>query len=114
MMHMQIDSIASPGSQQALLEIEEVLRGCTKAGAPNRLSAVRYTLCRRALLDGELRSAVPGFLLQCGSIHKFHEFITLYDPKVETRLAFLEAALSKCHVLAARKSGYDVFSDPDA
>jgi hypothetical protein len=75
------------------------------------VAAVRYTVCREALLGSELRSDVPGFLIQCVSIYKFHDFINLFDPKTDARIAFVEAAFSKCRAQFDSKRVYDVFSD---
>jgi len=59
--------------------MEDLLRAVSSSNSPPRLSAVHYTRCRDALLSGEPRSAVPGFILQCVSIYKFYDFINLYD-----------------------------------
>jgi hypothetical protein len=92
-------------------EMLELLRAVASSSTPHRFSAVRYTHCREALLSSEARSAVPGFLIQCVSIYKFHDFINLYDPKTDARLAFVEAAFAKCRVLLDQKRVYDVFGD---
>jgi len=70
-------------------ELEELLRVVASSGSPPRPSAVTYTQCRDALLASELRSVVPGFVVQCVSIYKFHDFINLYHPDVDARLAFI-------------------------
>jgi hypothetical protein len=100
-------------TSEALEEMQSLLRATCSAGSPNRISAVRYTLCRTMLMDGELRPALPGFLIQCVSIYKFHDFISLYDPKAETRIAFVENAFAASRALLESKRIYDVFSDPD-
>ena len=97
-------------AEDALQEMEELLRGVASS-TPHRLSAVRYTHCREALLRSEFRPAVPGFLIQCVSIYKFHDFINLLDPKAEARIAFVEAALDKCRAMLNSKRVYDVFGD---
>ncbi len=97
----------------ALDEIQELLRAVASANTPHRLAAVRYTHCRATLLAGELRQALPGFLIQCVSIYKFYDFISLYDPKPEARIAFLENAFANCRATLDAKRTYDVFSDPD-
>lgn len=100
-------------SADALQEMQALLLSTCSASTPNRVSAVRYTLCRTILMDGELRPALPGFLVQCVSIFKFHDFISLYDPKAEARIAFVESALASSRALLDSKRIYDVFSDPD-
>ena len=75
-----------------LKEMEQLLRVVASSGSPPRPSAVRYTQCRDALLASDLRSAVPGFVVQCVSIYKFHDFISLYHSDVGARLAFIEGA----------------------
>ncbi len=107
-----------PNMREALQEMQELLVAASSAKSPpHRLSAVRYTLCRAALLEGELRSALPGFLIQCVSIYKFHDFINLYHPKPEARTEFVLDAFEDCRVLAAaapvRRPGFDVFGDND-
>jgi len=91
--------------------MEELLRAVASSSTPHRFSAVRYTHCREALLASPMRAAVPGFLIQCVSIYKFHDFINLFDPKADARIAFVEAALSKCRGVLDSKRVYDVFSD---
>ena len=98
-------------TQEALQEIEELLRAVASAGTPHRLSAVRYTHCRDVLLGSDVRSALPGFLIQCVSIYKFHDFINLYDPKTDARLQFVESAFAKCRELLGSKRSFDVFND---
>ena len=83
------------------------------AASSPRHSAVRYTLCRSALIESELRQALPGFLIQCVSASKFHDFIHLYDPKAEARIAFVDSAFSGGRARLDSKRIYDVFSDPE-
>ena len=94
-----------------LQEMEELLRAVARSSTPHRFSAVRYTHCREALLASEVRSAVPGFLIQCVSLYKFHDFINLLDPKADARIAFVEAALDKCRAMLNSRRVYDVFGD---
>lgn len=100
-------------TSEALDEMQSLLRSTCSASTPNRVSAVRYTLCRTILMNGELRPALPGFLIQCVSIFKFHDFISLYDPKADARIAFVENAFAGSRALLESKRIYDVFSDPD-
>lgn len=98
-------------THEALTEMEELLRAVAAAGTPHRLSAVRYTHCRAVLLESEVRSAVPGFLIQCVSIFKFHDFINLFDPKTEARIQYVQAAFARCHELLGSRRAFDVFND---
>lgn len=75
-------------------ELEELLRVVVSSGSPPRPSAVKYTQCRDALLASDLRSIVPGFVVQCVSIYKFHDFINLFHPDTDVRLAFVEKAFA--------------------
>lgn len=94
---------------EALEEMEALLRAAASPGGPTRIASVRYTECRTSLLESELRAAVPGFLVQCGSASKFHEFINLLDPRVEARIAFLERAFQPCRDLLEMRRHTDVF-----
>lgn len=96
-------------------EMEELLRVVATASSPPRPLAVRYTQYRDALLAGEVRAAVPGFVVQCVSIYKFHDFISLYDPDFDARLAFIENAFSrgKTSLDTRRSSNKDAFRDFD-
>ena len=98
-------------TEDVLQELEDLLRAVASSSTPHRFSAVRYTHCREALLASEVRPALPGFLIQCVSIYKFHDFINLFDPKLAERIAFVETAFSKCRALLDSKRSYDVFSD---
>ena len=102
------------GTAEALQEMSELLRSVAKGGTggtPHRLSAVRYTHNRSVLLESEVRAVVPGFLVQCVSIYKFHDFINLYDPKADARIQFVETALQRCWDLLGSKRVFDVFND---
>jgi hypothetical protein len=102
-----------PSAADALQEIRKLLKEVSSASSPPRLSAVRYTLCRAALLNSALRHSLPGFLIQCVSIYKFHDFITLYDPRPEARLAFLDGALGASKSIPEARRVYDIFGDGD-
>ena len=102
-----------PSTREALEEIHEILRSVAASGSPHRLSAVRFTHCRSVLLQSEYRSALPGFLIQCVSLYKFYDFINLYDPKPEARVAFVNDAFARWRGAANAKPAYDIFSDPD-
>lgn len=108
-----IDVDQRPSTTEALAELRELLRTAATVTSPQRPAAVRYMHCRTALLNGELRPLMPGFLVQCLSLDKFHQFIHLYHPLPEARLAFLDEAFARCIVQAGKPTSYDVFSDPD-
>ena len=111
-MHMPLNEPAGT-AEGALNEMQELLRATASGSSPSRIAAVRYTLCRTTLMGGNLRQSLPGFLVQCVSIFKFHDFITLYDPKTETRLAFLDSAFGRCRAQLEASRTYDVFKDPE-
>lgn len=97
-----------------LKELEELLRVVASSGSPPRPSAVRYTQCRDALLASELRAAVPGFVVQCVSIYKFHDFINLYHPDADARVAFIANAFgSGGDARPVGKRARDTFNDFD-
>ena len=81
---------------QALEELHELLRTCCHDRVPPRYVPNRYQVCRTALITGELRSLLPGFLTQCPSSMKFRDFIHLYDRDPEKRMTFVYRALDDC------------------
>lgn len=94
-------------------ELEEILRVVATTASPSRPAAVRYTQCRDALLGGEARAALPGFIVQCVSIYKFHDFINLYDADPSARTAFIHAAFNKGAASLQTKRSRDVSRDFD-
>ena len=100
-------------AREALDEMEEIMRVTASEHSARRVAAVRYTRCRSALIESELRAAVPGFLVQCVSLDKFHDFISLLDPSPKTRIAFIEAGLADCRAALDVQKKYDVFGDRD-
>lgn len=93
----------TPGLAEAYGEMSELMQAVASGQSPQRGAAQRYTLCRQALLQqagggpqASLQRAdlgtVPGFLVQCASLYKFIEFITLYDPDPATRARFVARA----------------------
>ncbi len=100
-------------AREALAEMKEIM--CLTAGdqAARRMSAVRYTRCRSTLIESDLRSSVPGFLVQCVSLDKFQDFISLLDPRPKTRIAFIDAAFAGCTDALEVQKKHDVFSDRD-
>lgn len=103
----------APAAADALRELVELMRAAAPGGMPRRDAATRYMQCRQALLQSRHRSMLPGFLMQCGSIFKFSEFITLYDPGVAARLAFVDAAFLACRRSLDTGPMHDVFDDLD-
>jgi hypothetical protein len=100
-------------AREALDEMEEIMRLTANERSARRVAAVRYTRCRSALIESEVRPAVPGFLVQCISLDKFHDFITLLDPNPDARIAFIESGLVACRAALDVQKKYDVFGDRD-
>lgn len=100
-------------ARAVMAEMEELLREVATAGSPSRPTAVRYTQCRDALMAGDIRPAVPGFIFQCVSVYKFHDFINLYDADAGARIAFIESAFNKGNVSLETKRPKDAFRDFD-
>ena len=100
-------------SERAFKDLEMILYSVASSPSHYRNFAVHYMRCRSALLGGEGRSAVPGFLVQCGTSEKFRDFITLYDASVRERHAFIEYALTRCRALYGGTRSYDPFDDED-
>lgn len=80
----------------ALRELQDLLQAAATGPSPSRTSAVRYAHCRGIVFASELRPLLPGFLVQCGSIERFRDFICLYHSDVASRLAFIDANLEPC------------------
>lgn len=112
-MASQVNIVGEAETRTVLKELEALLREVASSASPPRTTAVRYTRCRDALLASPVRSAVPGFVVQCVSIYKFQDFITLMDPAVEPRLAFLDAAFSRGEVVLKTGRRRDAFNDFD-
>ncbi|MGZ8345786.1 MAG: hypothetical protein ACXWUP_01605 [Allosphingosinicella sp.] len=98
----------------AFRELQGLLRLAATDVSPQRLAATRYTLCRDLLVRSPYRPSLPGFLLQCLTLYRFQEFIHLYDPAVEARLAFLDDAFPLNGVASAPvRPSYDAWIDRD-
>jgi hypothetical protein len=95
----------------ALAEMVELLKNVAAIRAPDRALAVRYTASRALLLESRLGPQVPGFLLQCVSVFKFHDFINLYAPDLPSRIAFIDEAFEGCVIGEDRGRGFDVFGE---
>jgi hypothetical protein len=96
---------------QLLDELREVLRSVVSGPGPERSLAVRYMEARAALLGGPLASHAPPFLLQCVSLFKFHDFIRLYAPDAQRRMAFVDQSFEACRRMVSTVRGYNVFDD---
>lgn len=99
--------------ERAFKDLEAILYAIAAAPAHYRNFAVHYMRCRDALLAGPDRSALPGFLIQCGTSEKFREFILLYDATPRARHAFLDQALGRCRTAFGLTRSYDIFDDED-
>ena len=103
----------APSPAEALAELQEILRAAAITASLQRVAAARYTICRDIVLKSPLRAALPGFLLQCLTISRFHDFIHLLDPDVGVRLAFLDASFQSSATRFRGKRTFDVFGDPE-
>lgn len=99
---------------EAYLELKELLRLAASGASPQRLTATRYTACREALMRSEVGDVMPGFLRQCLTLYRFHDFIHLYTPEQSERLALIETALRGCESKLGLRRSYDVFGDLDS
>lgn len=92
--------IPRPGGRpdpRALFEEMAVLACAIARGQPpGRSEAMTYSATRDALLASDIADMLPGFLLQCHSVHRLRDFITLYDPECEMREAFMTRAFDRC------------------
>ena len=104
---------AEPPLIEALDEIHALLREVAASSSPHRSAAVRYTVCRSVLLGSELRPLLPGFLVQCVSISRFHEFINLYHHRQEARIQFVDAEMKPARARLTDKPVPNIFGEPD-
>lgn len=81
---------------QTLRELQELLRSVAAIHPMQRPWAITYTDCRAALMASSLRSKLPGFVVQCGSVERFRDFISLYHPNPQSRIAFIDSAFRNC------------------
>lgn len=101
-------------SERAFSDLETILYSIASSPSHYRNFAVHYMRCRTVLLNGPGRSAVPGFLIQCGTSEKFREFITLYDASPKPRHLFLDQALSGCRAaFGVARASVDAFFDDE-
>ena len=94
-----------------LEEMIELLKMVAGMRSPGRELAVRYTNSRAALLAGGFRAPVPGFLHQCVSVFKFHDFINLYAPDLESRIRFIDQAFQDIGQTAGQSRPRDIFGE---
>jgi hypothetical protein len=100
-------------TNEAMVELQALLRLVASGESPQRLAATTYTICREILLASELRPILPGFLLQCLTVLRFKDFIQLYSPNVADRIAFIDDALRQCETRAGLRPKFDVFGEHD-
>lgn len=96
---------------QALDELHAVLRESAGEHGPSRYLPVRYQTCRTALMTGDLRPYLPGFVRQCVSLLQFREFIRLYHPEPDVRRKFIDRSLDACWTQLNERPRHDM--DPD-
>ncbi len=99
--------------REMFAEFKDLLHAVASGAATPRLAAVRYTQCRDGLLEGALRASLPGFVLQCVSVYKFHEFICLYDAQADARVMFLDEMFDRFKAGRPAKRARDAFDDFD-
>ncbi|WP_299645890.1 hypothetical protein [Sphingomonas bacterium] len=99
-------------SQEPYTELAELADRACSGGVPGRESAQRHAAGRRVLLQEANRDALPGFIVQCVSMHRFVDFITLFHPNVQERRNFLSQQLSSYHPRAKLPGVADIFSAP--
>lgn len=97
--------------ENALEELRSISREVAMEGTPQRAAATRYMLCRDVVLASPSRSHLPGFIQQCVSIFKLHDFIHLYHPSTQARLEFIDGAFAGCRASPGFKRTFDVFND---
>ena len=95
--------IKQMSDREALGEFHQLLRECCADKSPPRPLAVRYQICRMALMAGELKDHLPGYVRQCMSSLRFREFIHLYDHDPAVRIAFIDGSLRACWALLERR-----------
>ena len=102
-----------PIAAEAFAELKELLLLAASGGSPQRVAATRYTICRDTLFRSDLGSLMPGFLRQCLTIYRFHDFIHLYAPTLEERAQFVGESLRACDPRVGVRPKFDAFDDPD-
>ena len=100
----------NPTPANALAELYDVLLSAALQASPPRLAAQRYTICRDSVLRSELRRTLPGFLQQCLTVSRFHEFIHLYHASLEARIAFIDNGMRES--LTRARAGIGAVAPP--
>lgn len=86
-----------PRDARDWLDEMEGLACAIARGAPtDRREATAYLAARDALLASDVAPLLPGFLIQCHSVHRLRDFLTLYDPEPELREAFMARTFDRC------------------
>ncbi|HEU0042974.1 hypothetical protein [Sphingomonas sp.] len=97
---------------EAFSELAGILDRACAGSLSDRKLAQRYTDCRQTLIGQHERSSVPGFVVQCVSLYRFVEFITLYHPDISQRRAFIARELGRPPAKRATARGIDIFDAP--
>lgn len=108
---MLIVAERAPAAADALDELIALMHAAAPGGIPRRDAATRYMQCRQVLMLSPHRDSLPGFLIQCGSLSRFSEFIVLYDPTVATRVRLVNAAFAACRQSIAATPAQISFDD---
>lgn len=113
-MRPQRQAVNAPSASLAerLAELIAIVDPACAGGVPGREIAQRYVVCRQALLAEAQRSALPGFLIQCVSIDRFVDFITLFHPDVTARRLFLSQQFGTAEAIRRPASHIDIFNTP--
>lgn len=83
-------------SHEAFALFDTLLMSIARGLTINRSDAMVYAQCQSRLLDSAYRDRLPGFCVQCTSILKFREFISLYDGRPAAREAFVRSEMARC------------------
>jgi hypothetical protein len=95
-------------ADEAWIRLQELLHTAATDGVLPRQMTTLYTRLRETLLNSEYRPHLPGFIIQCLTLDRFRDFIRLYHPFPDERIAFLERAF-----LTRRSRTRDFLADAD-
>jgi hypothetical protein len=95
-------------ADEAWIRLQELLRAAAVEPVQPRQMVTLYTRLREILLNSEYRPHLPGFVLACLTLDRFRDFIRLYHPRADERVAFLDRSFS-ARALRAR----DFLADAD-
>jgi hypothetical protein len=93
-------------------EFAEIVARACSGGVPGREVAQRYAICRQTLLQEVERDKLPGFIVQCISIYRFVELVTLFHHDAAARRAFVSEQLSTFRAATAPARSVDIFNAP--